>query len=92
MKGRSLATWAELLKFKTVWVVTTVLLGNVIALFAINTGHGDLWTNVRALTCHGLTPSSVIEWPRLPEASHCAKFAQVVHVAGAGFEPTTQRL
>lgn len=59
MKGRSLATWAELLELKTVWVVTTVLLGNVVALFAINTGHGDFWANVRALACHGLAPSRV---------------------------------
>ena len=33
-----------------------------------------------------------IEWLRLPEATQCAKFAQEVLVAGAGFEPTTQRL
>ncbi len=31
-----------------------VLLGDVVALFAINACHGDLWTYVRALTCHGL--------------------------------------
>ena len=29
---------------------------------------------------------------RLPERTHCAKFALVLLVAGAGFEPTTQRL
>ena len=29
---------------------------------------------------------------RLPEASQCAKFTRKVLVAGAGFEPTTQRL
>ena len=59
MKRRQLATWTELLKLHTVWIVATVLLGDVVALFAINAGHGDLWTYVRALTCHGLTPSSI---------------------------------
>ena len=59
MKGGSLATWAELFELKTVWVVTTVLLGDVVALFAVDAGHGDLWTNVRALACHGLAPSPI---------------------------------
>ena len=59
MKGGSLASWAELLELKAVWVVTTVLLGDVVALFAIDAGHGDLGTNVRALACHGLAPSPI---------------------------------
>ena len=92
MKRRQLATWTELFKLHTVWIVAAVLLRDVVALFTINAGHGDFWTYVRALTCHGLTPSSVIEGPRLPEARQCAKFARVLLVAGAGFEPTTQRL
>ena len=57
MERAGFATWAELLHFKTVWIVTTILLGDVVALFAINACHGDLWTYVRALTCHGVTPS-----------------------------------
>ncbi len=57
MKGRRLATRAELLKFHAVWIVAAVLLCDVVALFAINACHGDLWTYVRALTCHGVTPS-----------------------------------
>ena len=56
MEGRSLAAGAELLELKTVRVVTSVLLSDVVALFAINAGHGDLWTDVRALACHGLAP------------------------------------
>lgn len=92
MKRGRLATWTELLELHTVWIVAAVLLCNVVALFTVNAGHGDLWTYVRALTCHGLTPSSVIEGLRLPEAAQCAKFARVIQVAGAGFEPTTQRL
>lgn len=57
MERACLATWAELLHLETIGVVTTVLLGDVVALFAINACHGDLWTNVRALACHGVTPS-----------------------------------
>ena len=34
----------------------------------------------------------IVEGLRLPEATQCTKFAQEVLVAGAGFEPTTQRL
>ena len=49
--------WTELLKFHAVWIVAAVLLGDVVALFAINACHGDLWTYVRSLTCHGVTPS-----------------------------------
>ena len=56
MKCGCLATTAELLELKAVWVVTAVLLGDVVALFAVDAGHGDLWTYVRALACHGLAP------------------------------------
>ena len=56
MKSGSFATWAELLKFHAVWIVATILLCDVVALFAIYACHGDLWTNVRALACHGITP------------------------------------
>ena len=92
MKCRKLATRTELLELHAVRIVAAILLCNVITFFAIDAGHGDLRTYVRALTCHGLTPSLVIEGPRLPEATQCAKFAQEVLVAGAGLEPTTQRL
>ena len=54
MKSRRLATRAELLKFHAIWIVAAVLLGDVVTFFAIHACHGDLWTNVRALTCHGL--------------------------------------
>lgn len=53
MNASNLATWTELLELKTVWIVTTILLSDVVTLFAIHACHGDLWTNVRALTCHG---------------------------------------
>lgn len=42
-----------------IWVVTTVLLGDGVAFFAFNAGHGDLWTYLRALACHGLAPSQI---------------------------------
>ena len=55
---RELATWAELLQLKAIWIVTTILLGDVVTLFAINAGHSDLWADVRGLACHVLTPSN----------------------------------
>lgn len=58
MKGGRLAARAEFLEFKTVWIVAAVLLGDVVPFLAIDAGHGDLGTDVRALTCHGLAPSS----------------------------------
>ena len=56
MNASDLATWAELLEFKTVWVVTTILLGDVVTLFALDAGHSDLWADIRALACHRRAP------------------------------------
>jgi len=56
---RKFATWAELLEFKAIWVVTAVLLGDVITLFALDTGHSDLRADIRALACHGRAPFSL---------------------------------
>jgi len=56
VKSGRLAAWTELLEFHPIWIVTAILLGDVVTLFAINACHGDLWTNVRTLACHGLTP------------------------------------
>ena len=53
MKSWSLATWAELLKFHTVWIVAAVLLGDVVTFFAVNARHSDLWADIRALAGHG---------------------------------------
>ena len=53
---RELATWAELLQLKAIWIVTTILLGDVVTFFALDTGHSDLWADIRALTCHGRAP------------------------------------
>jgi hypothetical protein len=46
------AARAELLKLNAIWVVTTVLLGDVVALFALATGKSDFRSNVGSLA-HG---------------------------------------
>ena len=53
MKSGGLATWAELLKFHTIWIVATVLLSDVVAFFAVNACHSDLRADIRALAGHG---------------------------------------
>ena len=57
MERACLATWAELLHLKTIWIVTAILLCDVVALFAIHAGHGDLGADIRALTGHWRAPS-----------------------------------
>ena len=52
MKSGRLATWTVLLQFHTVRIVATVLLGDVVALFAVNTCHCDFRADIRALACH----------------------------------------
>ena len=54
---RKLATWAELLKFKAIWIVAAILLCNVVTFFALYAGHCDLWAYIRALACHSRAPS-----------------------------------
>ena len=56
MNGRELAAWAELLQLHAIWIVTTVLLGDVVAFFAIYARHGDLWPNIGALAGHDDSP------------------------------------
>jgi hypothetical protein len=56
VNGASPAARAELLQLKAVGIIATVLLGDVVALFAINASHGDLRPDIGALACHGLTP------------------------------------
>lgn len=57
MERACFATWAELLHFKTVWIVTTVLLGDVVAVLAVLARQGDLGANVTCLG-HGLSLSN----------------------------------
>jgi hypothetical protein len=54
--GGELATRTELLEFKAIWIVAAILLGDVVTLFALDTGHSDLRTYIRALACHGPAP------------------------------------
>lgn len=57
MNSGDLATRAELLELETVWIITSVLLRNVVTLFALDAGHSDLWADIRALACHRRAPS-----------------------------------
>ena len=56
MERARLASWAELLHLKTIWIVTTILLGDVVALFAFHAGHGDFGADIRAFAGHRRTP------------------------------------
>jgi len=61
MEGARLAAGAELLHLKTIWIIATILLSDVIALFTLHTGHGDLGADIRALAGHRRTPYIVTE-------------------------------
>src|ERR671910_390571 len=52
--GVPAAARAVLLQVEPVGVVAPVLLGDVVALFALRAGHGDLRTDVSALGGHGV--------------------------------------
>ena len=56
MERARLATWAEFLHFKAIRIVTAILLGDVVALFAIYAGHSDFGADIRALAGHRRTP------------------------------------
>ena len=96
MERARLATWAELLHLETIWIITTVLLGDVIALFAIHAGHGDFGADIRALAGHRRTPykgklrEEGYLLLRLFRKFSCSELVKLV--AEAGFEPATQRL
>ena len=56
MERAGLATWTELLHLEAIRIVTTVLLRDVVALFALYAGHGDFRADIRALAGHSRTP------------------------------------
>ena len=56
MRGRLAAARAELVEFQTIRRVTTVLLGDVVALLALRACESDLGANVLRLACHGDSP------------------------------------
>jgi hypothetical protein len=62
--------WAELRKFQTVWVVATVLLGDVVAFLAVHACERDLWANVCTLACHGLATSRAASAQRITNKKH----------------------
>ena len=83
VKRRLAATRAELLQFKTIRRVTTVLLGDVVALLALRACQSDLGANVLRLACHGDSPFAF---------AYVGVRLFVGLVAGAGLEPATSRL
>ena len=96
MKSSCLTTWAVLLKFHTIWIVAAILPGDVVALFAVNACHGDLWADIRALAGHG-DSFTLGRGARIPSPRPRGKKSNQTNVkenlvAEAGFEPTTQRL
>ena len=46
------ATWAEFLDVQAIWIVATILFGDVIALFTFRARQSDLWTNIGAFARH----------------------------------------
>ena len=83
VKRRLAATRAVLLQFKTIRRVTTVLLGDVVALLALRACQSDLGANVLRLACHGDSPFAF---------AYVGVRLFVGLVAGAGLEPATSRL
>lgn len=85
MLGVLTAAGAELLQGQTVRGVTTVLLGDVVALLALRASQSDLGANVGGLASHVVLllfdPRAALEW-RCNEPC----------VAGEGLEPSTSRL
>ena len=75
------AVRAELLQFETIGVVPTILLGDVIAVLALNTGQGDLGPDIGGLRGH---------WSAFQVRSVGLSIDALV--AMAGLEPATQRL
>ena len=59
VRRRLVAARAVLRQFETIRRVTTVLLGDVVALLALRAGQSDLGANVLGLACHGCFPRFV---------------------------------
>ena len=96
MQGVGLALNAELLHLEAIRIVSTILLGDVVAVFAFFACQGDLGADIAGLGHCSLTSmkhtfvcisSSLSIWygvPIVPDAENL--------VARAGLEPATQRL
>ena len=59
VRRRLVAARAVLCQLETIRRVTTVLLGDVVALLALRAGQSDLGANVLGLACHGCFPRLV---------------------------------
>ena len=59
VRRRLVAARAVLRQLETIRRVTTVLLGDVVALLALRAGQSDLGANVLGLACHGCFPRLV---------------------------------
>ena len=59
VRRRLVAARAVLRQLETIRRVTTVLLGDVVALLALRAGQSDLGANVLRLACHGCFPRLV---------------------------------
>lgn len=47
-----IATRAELFHVEAIGIVTTILLGDVVTLFALSACQSDLWSDIRAFAGH----------------------------------------
>jgi len=57
MRGVFLAARAKLAELETIRIVTTILLGRVITLFAVTALKGNNWTNILLLGSHSILPT-----------------------------------
>ena len=64
VRRRLVAARAVLRQLETIRRVTTVLLGDVVALLALRAGQSDLGANVLGLACHGCFPRFVLSLAR----------------------------
>ena len=86
-----IAARAVLVHLKTIGIVTTILLGDVVALFALLARQGDLGADV-ALGHGSAFPRYETYWNTVLRFWSSVLVVQVLLVAEAGLEPATQRL
>ena len=100
MQRVGLALNTELLHFKAIGIITPILLGDVVAVFAFLACQGDLGTDIACLGHCSLTSMKHTFVCRFRVQVCCALTVSLVHivpdavnlVARAGLEPATQRL
>ena len=72
VRRRLVAARAVLRQLETIRRVTTVLLGDVVALLALRAGQSDLGANVLGLACHGCFPRLVASLTRPVGSKNCS--------------------